>query len=142
VHTVGGVGSALFAPHRAAEADLGGRRAGRPEAKRACPGSPCDSSMGHHPPRRPTPRETKTGGGPTALARLRGDEARRGSNNSAHPPNPPPSLNLARPQTEQTYAAAAPHHLFAAARGSPGARVCGPLRPVTFRTARPPPLSL
>lgn len=97
MHTVGGVGSALFAPHRAAEADLGGRRAGRPEAKRACPGSPCDSSMGHHPPRRPTPRETKTGGGPTALARLRGDEARRGSNNSAHPPTPPPPRPLTWP---------------------------------------------
>lgn len=106
--TVGGVVFALFVWRRAAEAAPRVRRAGRPEALRACPGSSSDSTPRHHPPRRPTLRETKTGGW-------------------AHRPRPPPRGRsatglvghppiLARLQAEQTRVAAAPHDLFAAAR--------------------------
>lgn len=106
--TVGGVVFALFAWRRAAEAAPRVRRAGRPEALRACPGSSSDSTLRHHPPRRPTLRETKTGGW-------------------AHRPRPPPRVRsatrlaghppiLARLQAEQTRGAAAPHDLFPAAR--------------------------
>lgn len=106
--TVGGVVFALFAWRRAAEAAPRVRRAGRPEALRACPGSSSDSTLRHHPPRRPTLRETKTGG--WAHRPRPPPRGRSATRLAGHPPI------LARLQAEQTRVAAAPHDLFPAAR--------------------------
>lgn len=114
MHSVGGVGSALFARHRAAEADLGEgglggqRRSGRAPVPLVTP--LWDTTR---PDARPRGRQRLAAGPPLspASAGTKRDASRRTA------PTPPLSPNLARPQTEQTCASAAPHHLFAAARG-------------------------
>lgn len=98
------------------------------------PGFPLRLHSGHHPARRPTPRETKTGGEPTALVRLRGDGARRGSQNS-----PPPAPAWPDPRRSRHAQRSRPITSKKPLEGSPGSSVRSRAAPACHLQSGPAP---